>query len=59
MEEQVWKFPTRVERGEDGAYRWTYDLKENGNDEPFWFMIRVCLAVSLPIALIMAALTWQ
>ena len=52
-------FPTRVERGVDGAYYWTYDLKANGNNTPFWFMVKVCLAVSLPIALIMLVLTWQ
>ena len=56
---EVWRFPARVEQGEDGAYCWTYDLKANRNDEPFWFMVKVCLAVAGPIALIMAVLTWQ
>ena len=58
-QEQVLMFPTRVERGADGAYRWTYDLRANRNNEPFWFMVKICLAVSVPIAMIMLFLTWQ
>ena len=57
--ERVWQFPNRVIQGEDGAYRWTYSLKSARNDEPLWTMIKICLAVAVPIILIMTVMTWQ
>lgn len=52
-------FGGRVALCDDGAYRWTYDIKANGNDDLFRFMVGVCLAVCAPIALIMLVLIWQ
>ena len=54
-----WGFPKRVTREESGAYYWTYDLKAHGNNEPLWFMLKICLAVAVPIDLIMLMLTWE
>ena len=48
-----WNFPHHIMQYEDGAYRWNYNMKENGNNAPFWTMIGICAAVSVPIALIM------
>ncbi len=54
-----WSFPKHVTEESEGVYRWTYKLKENGNNAPLRTMVRICLAVSLPITLIMLVLTWQ
>ena len=53
------QFTDRVTLGEDGAYRWRYDLKKNGNSAPMETMVKVCAAIGVPIALIMLAMTWQ
>ena len=54
-----WNFPKHVTEESEGVYRWTYKLKENGNNAPLRTMVRICLAVSLPITLIMLALIWS
>ena len=59
MEVSVRDFPSRPTLYEDGEYRWTYDMKANGNNAPFMFMLKVCLGVSVPIALIMLVLIWE
>ena len=51
-------FPARVTRDGD-AYRWTYDLKAHHNLGPMWSMLRICLAIAVPIALVMLGLTWS
>lgn len=57
--ERVAEFPNRVTQYDDGAYRWTYDLRSEGNDAPRWTMVKICAAVFIPIALIMLVMTWQ
>lgn len=53
------EFPDRVTLGEDGSYRWRYDLKAHHNTAPMEMMVKISLAVGVPIALIMLVLTWQ
>ena len=53
-----WNFPHKVRHDEDGAYRWNYNMKENGNNAPLWFMVGICSAIGVPIALIMLVLIW-
>ena len=53
-----WNFPHKVRQGDDGAYRWNYNMKENGNNAPFWTMIGICAAIGVPVALIMLVMTW-
>ena len=57
--ERVYDFPNRVIRYDDGAYRWTYNLRQEGNDAPQWTMVKICAAVFIPIALIMLVMIWQ
>ena len=54
-----WGFPKRLQQGDDGAYRWTYDMKAQGNRTPMRAMVFICAAVFVPIALIMLFMTWQ
>ena len=56
--EQAAMFPKRVTQGDDGAYRWTYDLKAHGNFAALRTMVGVCAAVAVPIALVMLVMTW-
>ena len=56
---EVRDFPGRPTLYEDGAYRWTYDMKAHGNSTQFWFMVKVCAAVAAPIGLVMLVLIWQ
>ena len=53
-----WNFPKKPARGSDGAYRWTYSLRENHNNGPLLMMVRICAAICVPVALVMLALTW-
>ena len=57
--EQVASFPPRVTLYDDGAYRWTYDTQAHHNSSQYESMIHVCLAVFLPIGIIMLVMTWQ
>ena len=54
-----WGFPKRLQQGDDGAYRWTYDIKAQGNRAPARTMVFICAAIFVPIALIMLFMTWQ
>ncbi len=54
-----WNFPRKVQQGDDGAYRWTYDTKAQGNSQPRKTMVFISAAVFVPIALIMLFMTWQ
>ena len=57
--EQVTAFPSRVTLYDDGAYRWTYDTRAHHNSSQYETMVGICLAVFLPIAIIMLVMTWQ
>ena len=57
--ERVYEFPNRVTQYDDGAYRWTYSLRKEGNAAPRRTMVTICAAVFIPIALIMLVMTWQ
>ncbi len=59
MTVEVPDFPDRVTLYDDGAYRWTYDTRANHNSSQYETMVRICLVVSLPIAVIMLVMTWQ
>ncbi len=51
-------FPPRVTR-DGGAYLWTYGLKAHRNLAPMRTMLGICLAIAVPIALVMLGLTWS
>ena len=54
-----WDFPHRLQRGDDGAYRWTYAQRAQGNRTPIETMVKVCAAVFVPIAVVMLFMTWS
>ena len=51
-------FNDRMTLCKDGAYRWTYDMKAHHNYDPFRYMMKVVVAVSVPVALIMLVMIW-
>ena len=52
-------FPDRVTLYDDGAYRWSYSIRAHGNNASMRFMLGICAAVFLPIAVIMLVMTWS
>ena len=46
-------YPQRVTLGEDGIYRWTYDMDMRHNLFTFWFAMKLMLWIGLGIGLVL------
>ncbi len=52
-------FTESVTQGEDGQYRWSYDLRAHHNNDMLFLALKIAMAVSVPAALLVLATAFR